>query len=261
MIARPHYLIITMLAVLASPAQAQGERSEKRTRVFLGPQIFPEYPGAKDMGVGPFLDISRSPAGTPFAFEAPDESVGFELFGDDRFAIGPAANLVRKRKAADTGGNLATIGRSIELGAFAEAWVAPSIRFRVEGRKGVNGHKGWVGDVSADYVVRDGDAWLVSVGPRVSLASARAQQAYFGVTPQEAAASTLPAFDPDGGIRSVGMTVGLLRQLSRKWGIAAYARYDRLVGDAARSPVTRSFGSRSQPSAGIALTYTFGAGS
>ena len=30
------------------------------------------------------------------------------------------------------------------------------------------------------------------------------------------------------------------------------------IGDAARSPVVRELGSRDQPSAGIALSYTFG---
>ena len=35
-------------------------------------------------------------------------------------------------------------------------------------------------------------------------------------------------------------------------GVRGYGRYDRLVGDAADSPVTRELGSRNQPSAGVA---------
>lgn len=252
--------IAAIAAFASAPAYAQGDDDAppKRTRIFIGPQIFPEYPGAKDMGVGPFMDFSRAPEGTPFEFEAPDESIGLGLIGDDRFSIGPAANLVRKRRADDVGGNLPRVKRTIELGAFAQAWVTPALRLRVEGRKGVNGHEGWTGDVSADYVMRDGDNWLLSIGPRVTLGDARMHRAYFGVAPADAAAAGLPAFDPGGGVRSVGLTVGYLRQLDRNWGIAAYARYDRLVGDAAKSPVTRAFGSRNQPSAGLALSYTFG---
>jgi len=67
-----------------------------------------------------------------------------------------------------------------------------------------------------------------------------------------------PAYDPKGGVQSVGVTAGYMRQLTRNWGVAAFARYDRLVGDAADSPVTRAFGSRNQPAFGIALSYTFG---
>ena len=36
-----------------------------------------------------------------------------------------------------------------------------------------------------------------------------------------------------------------------------FARYERLVGDAAKSPIVREFGSRNQLSAGIGLSYTF----
>ena len=46
--------------------------------------------------------------------------------------------------------------------------------------------------------------------------------------------------------------------LGRNWGAAVYGRYDRLIGDAADSPVTRQLGSRGQPSVGVALSYTFG---
>ena len=117
---------------------------------------------------------------------------------------------------------------------------------RVEARKGLGGHGGWVGDVGADYVARQGDG------------DSKYSRAYFGVAPADVAASGLPAYDPKGGVQSVGVTAGYMRQLTRNWGVAAFARYDRLVGDAADSPVTRAFGSRNQPAFGIALSYTFG---
>ncbi|MDZ3830264.1 MAG: MipA/OmpV family protein [Sphingopyxis sp.] len=249
-----------LIAPATPPAQAEeaDETPAKRTRIFIGPQFFPEYPGAKDLGVGPFMDYSRSPVGTPFEFEAPDESIGLGLIGNDRFSIGPAANLVRKRRASDVGGQLPEVKRTIEVGAFAQAWITPAFRLRAEGRRGINGHDGWVGNISADYVARDGDDWLFSIGPRVTLADAKVQRAYFGVAPTDTAASGLASFRPNGGVQAVGVTAGFLRQLTPSLGIAAYARYDRLVGDAAKSPVTRAFGSRNQPSAGIALSYTFG---
>ena len=112
--------------------------------------------------------------------------------------------------------------------------------------------------MTADYVARHGDDWLFSIGPRVTLGDAKYHRAYFGVTPAAATTSGLPAYDPGGGIQSVGITAGYHRMLGKRWGIAVYGRYDRLIGDAADSPVTRQLGSRSQPSGGIALSYTFG---
>jgi outer membrane protein len=61
-------------------------------------------------------------------------------------------------------------------------------------------------------------------------------------------------------VQAVGVTAGYLRQLTPRWGIYSYAKYDRLVGDAADSPIVRQFGSRDQFSGGLALTYTFGGG-
>jgi outer membrane protein len=250
------------LIALAVPAAAQqaDEGSSKRTRLILGPQLSPSWPGADKFSVGPYIDVSRAREGENFEFEAPDESFGSPLVHSGDFAFGPALGFIGKRKASDVGADLPSVGFSFEAGGFAQVNLTPALRLRVEGRKGLSGHKGWVGEVSADYVARSGDDWLFSVGPRVTLGDAKYTRAYFGVTPAAAATSGLPAFDPGGGVQSVGVTAGYLRQLSRRWGVGVYGRYDRLVGDAADSPVTRQLGSRSQPSVGVALSYTFGGG-
>ena len=78
------------------------------------------------------------------------------------------------------------------------------------------------------------------------------------MTPAAATTSGLSVYDPGGGVHSVGATAGYHRMLGKNWGMAIYGRYDRLVGDAADSPITRGFGSKGQPSGGIALSYTFG---
>lgn len=252
--------LMVAAAMPLAPAHAQDDdtaRETKRTRIYAGPQFWAKTPGAKQLGVSPFIDLSRASDGEDFAFEAPDDSFGFDLIDSDNLAIGPAVNVIRRRKSSDVGGLLPPVGLSVEVGGFAQAWIIPALRVRAEARKGLSGHGGWVGDVGVDYVARRGDDWLFSIGPRVSLGDSKYSRAYFGVAPADAGPSGLPAFDPKGGVQSVGLTAGYLRQLSRHWGIAAFARYDRLVGDAAASPVTRAYGSRSQPAFGLALSYTF----
>lgn len=248
------------LAALAVPASAQDtpDGPAKRTRLILGPQLAPSWPGADRYSLGPYVDLSRSPEAVPFEFEAPDESFGSPLVHSGKFAFGPAFGFIGKRTPDKLGAPLPKVGLSVEAGAFAQMSVAPGFRVRAEARKALSGHKGWIGEVSADYVARQGDDWLFSIGPRVTLGDARYTRAYFGVAPADVAASGLTAFDPGGGVQSVGVTAGYLRQIGGNWGIALYARYDRLVGDAADSPVTRALGSRDQPSGGIALSYTFG---
>ena len=89
----------------------------------------------------------------------------------------------------------------------------------------------------------------------------RYQRAYFGIDPATAAATGLPAFNPGGGIHAVGAAAGLTRMISPRWGVHGFAGYDRLVGDAADSPIVRNFGSRDQFSVGAALFFNFEAGS
>jgi outer membrane protein len=67
----------------------------------------------------------------------------------------------------------------------------------------------------------------------------------------------LPEFRPSGGIYGVALASGLTLQLSDHWGLFSYARYERLIGDAAKSPIVRQFGSRNQISGGLGLSYTF----
>ena len=251
-------LLLIALAAAAVPANAQegGETAEKRTRIILGPQLSPSWPGADKFGVGPYIDVSRTREGA-FEYEAPDESFGQPLVHAGNFAFGPAFGFIGKRKASDIGADLPKVGFTVEAGGFAQAYLTPSLRVRAEGRKGLSGHKGWVGEISADYIARQGDDWLFSIGPRVTLGDAKYHRGSFGVTPASATTSGLAAYDPGGGVQSVGVTAGYHRMLGKNWGIALYGRYDRLVGDAADSPITRELGSRSQPSAGIALSYTF----
>lgn len=256
-----HYIVFaTPVLALTAPVYAQEAETPaaKRTRIIAGPQLSPAWPGAKDLSVGPYFDLSREREGTEFTFEAADESFGAPLLEAGAFAFGPALGFVGKRSAADVGANLPKVGLTIEAGGFAQVSLTPNFRLRAEARKGLGGHGGFVGEVSADYVVRDGDDWLFSVGPRVTLGDGKYQRAYFGVSPTAAVASGLPAYDIDGGVHAVGLTAGYLRQLSPDWGLAAYARYDRLVGDAAISPVVRQLGTRDQPSVGLAVSYTFG---
>ena len=126
-----------------------------------------------------------------------------------------------------------------------------------EGLKGLGGHKGVVGTVGADYIWRDGDRYVFSIGPRVLFSNSRYQRAFFGVTPEAALASGLPAYRPSGGVHGVAAASGLSVQFDPRWGVFGFARYERLVGDAAKSPIVRELGSRNQLSGGVGLSYTF----
>jgi len=248
-----------LLAAWSGPASADEPETKapRRVRVGLGPQAVPRYPGSDRFSLRPLVDVAVSRGDKPFAFEAPDESFGFSLT-KGRLGIGPALGFEGSRTARDVGAPLDKVGFSVEAGAFVQYAVSGSLRLRAEGRKGLSGHEAWTGQAGADWIARDGDKWLFSLGPRLTLSDRRYHRAYFGVTAAESSRTGLPAYRPGGGVQAVGATAGAIRSLGGRWGLYGYAKYDRLVGDAARSPVVRAFGSRDQLSGGLALTYTFG---
>lgn len=249
---------VALLAPLPAAAQQSGD-APRRYRVAIGPQVTPSWPGAEEHRLSPFFDLDVARGDDMFEFDAADESFSVPVFRSGGFAIGPAANLQGARRRKNAGAAIDEVGTTVELGGFAQAWLAPSLRFHGEVRQGVNGHKGLIGNTGLDYVARDGDKWLFAIGPRVTLSDARYRRAYFEVTPAASARTGLPVFAANGSaVHALGATATADYQFSRRWGLGGYARYDRLTGDAADSPITRTLGSRDQFSGGLALSYTFG---
>jgi len=249
---------LAVLALMPVPAEAQDDdEGARETRVTLGPRLMPSFPGAEGVRLRPYVDLSHTRGDQPFPFKAPDENPNWAVYHRGGLAFGPMLGFVGKRSRNDVGG-LDAVGLTIEAGGFARYWLGPHFRLSAEARQGINGHRALIGVLGADYVVRDRDRWLWSLGPRLTVASGRYAKAYFGVTPREAAATGVAAYSPDGGLSAAGMVVGARRQLSRRWGVLGYAKYERLLGDAADSPVVGRFGSRNQWSGGLAVSYVFG---
>lgn len=239
---------------LAVPAAAEESR-DLRVRIGLGGQVQPAFLGGKTEAFSPLFDFDMARGDAPFRIEAPDDSFGLRLVRGDNFAFGPAVNIESRRSEADVGAPVGRVATTIEAGAFAEAMLGESVRLRGELRRGLNGHEGLVGFVGADAIFRDGDRYAVTLGPRLLLSDARYQRAYFGVEP--GSPSGLAEYRPGGGVHGVALAAGATTQCGPRWGLFGYARAERLVGDAGRSPIVRTFGSQSQLSAGLGLSYQF----
>jgi len=240
-----------------SAAAAQDQSTDMRVRIGVGAQLRPKFVGADKDEVAPLFRVNIAQPGQLFRFSAPDDSFSLPLITSGNFAIGPVGYLQPARRDRDVGAPLGKVSTTIEAGVFADYVLNDSFRLRGELRKGFGGHKGVVGQVGVDKIWRDGDKYVFSVGPRVLFSDSRYERAYFGVTPAAALATGLPAYRPSGGIHGVALASGLSYELDRHFGLFGFAQYERLVGDAAKSPVIRKFGSRNQLSAGLGLSYTF----
>ncbi|MGX1786425.1 MipA/OmpV family protein [Bosea sp. NPDC055332] len=266
---------VIALTVLASGAALANDDDDKRAVTDPTPakgwiitlggsfEVGPKYDGSNSAGPSFMPSISWRRAGEPAGFSAPDDGLDFALYETDRFSVGVVGSY---RAGRYSGSNARLFGLrdvpwSIEAGAFAEYWLVPErLRTRIEVRQGFNGHHGVVADLSADWVERLG-SFTFAVGPRLSLGSASFMRRQFGVLPYEATLNgTVAAYRPGGGAKSVGLASSVEYAWSPSFSTTLFARYDRLVGDAAKSPLVDTIGQRNQFSVGIGASYSFHVG-
>jgi len=220
----------------------------------------PSFYGADTSEIDPVPVFSLRPEGKAARFRSIRDSAGIALFQSNGFFFGPVGRFQRARKEEDHPDQLRGLGDvdwALEAGFFAEYWFAGWFRTRAEVRRGFNGHEGLVGDLSADFIAPLGEKWSVSGGPRLSLADADALRPYFGIDAVQSAASGLSAFDPKGGLKSVGVGSQVQYQFDKHWTSRAYVEYERLLGDAAASPLVTERGSPNQVIFGAGLSYSF----
>jgi outer membrane protein len=64
-------------------------------------------------------------------------------------------------------------------------------------------------------------------------------------------------FDAKGGAQSAGAGAQVKYRINPQWEVHSYIEYDRLLGDAAKSPLVTARGSVNQTTVGIGASYSF----
>jgi outer membrane protein len=224
-----------------------------------GGELKPDFEGAKRYTVSPVPIFSVRRAGSPERFRDPRDGAGIALIDFGGFRAGPVGKFKAERKSSSYAelNGLGDVKFAVEIGGFAEYFPLDWFRTRVEARRGFGGHNGVVADFSADVIVPVLQRFSLSGGPRFTLESKRATEPYFSVDAAQALASGLPAFDAKGGAHSVGAGAQARYRLSPQWEVHSYIEYDRLLGDAAASPLVTLRGSPNQTTVGIGAFYSF----
>jgi outer membrane scaffolding protein for murein synthesis (MipA/OmpV family) len=221
--------------------------------------VSPDFLGAKTYTPIGYPLFSFRKADTPEGFSAADDGIDFSLYGNEYFNLGPVA---RYRSGRYNGSDkklrgLKSIPWTVEVGGYVEVWPTEWLRGRVEVRHGLNGASGIISDFAVDAVYKQ-DKWTIAAGPRLTLATQDFMQMYFGVTPREAARSTrVGRYKPSGGIVSAGVLAGAGYQWDENWTVSLYGQYDRLVDQAANSPIVKNIGSANQFGVGATIGYSF----
>lgn len=211
----------------------------------------PDYFGSGDSTLAPDIGFSLNYLALgPLNFGTADGSSreGLGLRGSFRF--------VDERTAADNAEltGLNDVDATYELG-LGLGYTTYTFEAFADLRYGLAGHEAFVGELGADVKMHPSDRLTLSAGPRVLLGTDKYADTYFGVTGAEALASAgrFSAYEPGGGVVSAGVELGARYDLNEAWGVEGAVTYDRLVGDAADSPIVEQ-GDRDQYGLRIGVT-------
>jgi outer membrane protein len=227
--------------------------------VGAGGEYKPDFEGSKRSMLSPVPIFSIRRAGSAEQFHSPRDGASIALidFGDLR--AGPAAKFRSSRKANSYSelNGLGDVNAAVELGGFVEYFPVDWFRTRIETRQGFGGHHGVVADFSADVIVPVLQRFTISAGPRFTWESTKATSPYFGIDAVQAMATGLPVFNAKGGAHSVGAGAQVTYRINPQWEVRSYVEYDRLLGDAAKSPLVAIRGSVNQTTVGVGASYAF----
>jgi MipA family protein len=260
---------LAAFCLLTSAAFAQSEEGEARDkpglRVTFGAGVawVPQYPGAEDyrfraipvigIGYGRFFA-----GGDPEGGGADGPGVGVSLYRDSSwsFSLALALGLGEARRESDHPdlagtGDIDRATRLVAAGRYRWRWLQVALRVAPD----VSGKgQGTVAllDLTARY--RASDKLTFSAGPGITWADDDNMQTFFGVTPEQAANSRLPAYEAHGGVQMVRFGVSAAYRIDPQWTVATRLGTGRLVGDAERSPITRD---SDQHLAAVFVSYQF----
>ncbi|MGB3243474.1 MAG: MipA/OmpV family protein [Sulfitobacter sp.] len=250
------YLPLTVLSVALLGSTAFTAAAQDRYFNFAlrgGISAAPSYPGSDSYSVGPDLAFKFG----ALKLGSIDAGNGIGEIPDNGFSYGGAFRVIGDRKVKDNPelAGLDDIDYAVELGigvTYRETnWLAFG-----ELRKAFGGSHGVTGTLGADMIFRPDDRWTISAGPRINLGDTDYAQTYYGV-PGSSTSSFAP-FNPGGGVLGAGFEVQATYELNNNWALEGAITYQKLLNDAADSPITMSTtGSDDQLSLRLGLSRAF----
>jgi len=218
----------------------------------------PVYEGASEYGMTfrPIIDVERLRIPGLIDIGGGDETGGLNF--------APSFSVVSERISADHAAlnGLNNVDATYALGARIGYEFALNDMLSAElygaARYAFGGAEGFIGEAGLDVTARLSPQFEIVGGPVVAFATENYMDKYFGVTAAQSAATggRLNAYDPAGGIKSVGIKVAARYEFIPDTFVNLNASYSRYTGDAANSPIVQS-GSADRFTVGLGLSRRF----
>ena len=228
------------LALTAAATLAQEQRSTGWSgQVGLGARVGPSHPGSPKTTTTPLpLVEARSPDGRWFV--STRSGVGVNVLNAQTTKAGVAVTYVPGRDSEDDVrlGGIKDIDPAAGVRLFASHAITEAVTVRGDLTKDLGGGDGMRATVGIDRRFEVTPALRIIAGADTTWDDENDQETWFGVTPAQSAASSLPRFQAGAGIRDIRASLGGTYALTPKIGLSLVGSVSRLLGDAADSPVS-----------------------
>jgi outer membrane protein len=223
----------------------------------VGPEYSPDYFGSDDYRwkADPEVYVKFR----NFVF-LDNDGADVALFGFSGFSFGPSLRVVGDREESDNAAlaGLGDVDHTLEIGGFAATKFVDRVLFRFKVRKGVaGGHDGLIVDAASTALLFRYGKVSTSVSASASWIGDRYADTYFSVTPAQSAASGLPVYDAERGMRDIGGSFNGYINVGKRWSINPYVSYRYIFDEYAMTPIIALHGSRHQYVAGLHLMREF----
>ena len=174
---------------------------------------------------------------------------------DMQYGLRVTADIGRKESRSDDLAGMGNIHPRAEAGAFFNYFPTREIFLTSSLRYGAgNDWNGMQIDLGAGYTTALAAQWRGTIGVATTYANGAYMQAYFGVTPEQAANSGYTVYAPGAGLRDVRFNASVVYAIDARWSLTGALTVSSLQSDARDSPIVFE----PTPVTGIvALSYTF----
>ncbi|MDX1799540.1 MAG: MipA/OmpV family protein [Marinobacter sp.] len=220
----------------------------------LGVAWTPDYEGADTYGVMPLPWLSLNKG--RFFFN-PIRGAGVDLLSSDQWTLAPVISYVFGRDSTGALSDFKAVDGSVVAGLLA-GWKQGHWKLDAEVVKPVSGDLDGVrlsGDVR--YRARVTKRLNYAIGPGVRWGNRSWNEALFNISPADAARSDLPAYRASGPYLRASLNTRVSYYLTRQINVSTIASYNRLLGDAADSPIVKDVGNANQWFVGVLGSYRF----
>ncbi|HYE48317.1 MAG TPA: MipA/OmpV family protein [Azospirillaceae bacterium] len=254
-------LLASIAAMPAVPMAAERDRppasGDWSLRVGVLAAVAPDYEGSDRYEAVPLPDIEITYGDRLFLDR---RGLGATLVATDSVRAGVALGYGKGRREKENSDlrGLGSVGDTATGTVFGAYRAGPlTVSLDVTGDVLGEGSEGMTATLGASYAAELSDRLLLVAGPSLTWADGNHMRAFFGVSPEQARRSRLPAYRAGAGLQKAGAGVQGIYRLSDQWSATALAGYARLLGDAADSPLVRRDGDRDQLAGGLGLSYRF----